>query len=373
MKNILKVTACLLSALLLSTSAMAADYWTDKVVVNAGYGAATIDGVYNADEWATAEEIAITLDDATVKTYGVYQGAWESARDAKDFSTKMYFMWDEEALYICEVRLDDYVELNGTGATPWGGADGNLIFLQAADGGSSENPEAWSHHIFYIAGDGTSTATYGGDPWVRLNDGSSNTQETVQFKEIKAVAAPIDGGSSENPEAWSHHIFYIAGDGTSTGTYGGDPWVRLCDGSSNTQETVQFKEIKAVAAPIDGGFCVEIMVPWSVINDKIPDFIPEADVEVGMSMVPIDFDEGGEFAQLCWVNQADALGVQGGYDYGGWATMVLNAAPVVETEAEVVDAVVDAPAAAPQTFDAGVIAAVAAIVSAAGYAISKKR
>ena len=43
-----------------------------------------------------------------------------------------------------------------------------------------------------------------------------------------------------------------------------------------------------------------------------------------------------------------------------------------ETEAEVVDTAVDAPA-APQTFDAGVIAAVAAIVSAAGYAISKKR
>lgn len=52
-------------------------------------------------------------------------------------------------------------------------------------------------------------------------------------------------------------------------------------------------------------------------------------------------------------------------------------APSLETEAEVVDvpvddATVDAPV-APQTFDAGVIAAVAAIVSAAGYAVSKKR
>jgi len=34
--------------------------------------------------------------------------------------------------------------------------------------------------------------------------------------------------------------------------------------------------------------------------------------------------------------------------------------------------VVEAPA-APQTFDAGIIAAVAAIVSAAGYTVSKKR
>ncbi|MBQ8400623.1 MAG: hypothetical protein IJX14_01710 [Clostridia bacterium] len=46
---------------------------------------------------------------------------------------------------------------------------------------------------------------------------------------------------------------------------------------------------------------------------------------------------------------------------------------VEETVAEVVEGAADAEAAAPQTFDAGVIAAVAAIVSAAGYAISKKR
>ena len=51
-------------------------------------------------------------------------------------------------------------------------------------------------------------------------------------------------------------------------------------------------------------------------------------------------------------------------------------AEVVETEPEVVET--EAPAVeekveAPQTFDVAVIAAVAAVVSAAGYAISKKR
>jgi len=54
-----------------------------------------------------------------------------------------------------------------------------------------------------------------------------------------------------------------------------------------------------------------------------------------------------------------------------FADITLEEAIVVETEPEVV--VDDTAAAAPQTFDAGVIAAVAAIVSAAGYAISKKR
>ena len=46
-------------------------------------------------------------------------------------------------------------------------------------------------------------------------------------------------------------------------------------------------------------------------------------------------------------------------------------APVVETVAE--EVAVEEVAVAPQTFDMGVIAAVAAVVSAAGYAISKKR
>lgn len=44
-----------------------------------------------------------------------------------------------------------------------------------------------------------------------------------------------------------------------------------------------------------------------------------------------------------------------------------------ETEAETVAEVVEEAPAAPQTFDAAVIAAVAAVVAAAGYAVSKKR
>ena len=51
-----------------------------------------------------------------------------------------------------------------------------------------------------------------------------------------------------------------------------------------------------------------------------------------------------------------------------FADITLEEAIVVETEPEVVEEVAEAPA----TFDAGIVAAVAAIVSAAGYAISKK-
>lgn len=297
-KIFLKAAAILLSTLMLSTSALAAKNWTDAVTVEAGKGKATIDGKFSAAEWASAKKIAITLDDATVKQYGVYQGAWEKERKASDFDSSMYFMWDEEALYICEVRKDDNVDLSGTGKTPWGGGDGNLIFIQT-----------------------------------------------------------IDGGAEGNKDAWSHHVLYIVGDGTASGKYGADTWVRINNGAAGTQDTKQFAEIKSASAAIDGGFCVEVKVPWSVFAEKIPSFKPAAGAKIGMSMVPIDFDNGGDFAQLCWVNQAEKLGVARGYDYGGWATLTLAA-----------------PAKAPATTDAASLALAALAASlAAGFAVVKTK
>ncbi len=56
------------------------------------------------------------------------------------------------------------------------------------------------------------------------------------------------------------------------------------------------------------------------------------------------------------------------YDY-----VILGPELVIETEAEVVDAPADAAdVAAPQTFDGGILAAVSAILAAAGYMVSKK-
>lgn len=310
-------TALIASALLLSTTAMAANYWTDDVVVEAGKGTPTIDGVYDPSEWGAAQEVAVTMDDPVVNQYGEYQGGWADERSPSDFSTWVRFMWDEEALYIVEQRFDDYVELGGTGATPWGGSDGNLIFIQT-----------------------------------------------------------IDGGTAGNEDAWSHHIFYIVGDGEDSGNYGGDAWVRICDGSVNSQETVQYDEIKIATAPADNGFCVEVKVPWSVFANEIPSFVPGENVQIGMSMVPIDFDEDGEFAQLSWFKQADQLGVPGGYDYGGWATLQLGAAPVIEVPEEPVEDVPvssDTETPAPATADAGIVAAAAVMAVAAGVVLSKKR
>ena len=100
------------------------------------------------------------------------------------------------------------------------------------------------------------------------------------------------------------------------------------------------------------------------------------------SNMPITVVEGTTFAMTNVVMEQDgdaqSLIIDSSWFDGTTAnkytltTDVAGHVDAPETEAEVVDTVVDAPA-APQTFDAGVIAAVAAIVSAAGYAISKKR
>lgn len=88
-------------------------------------------------------------------------------------------------------------------------------------------------------------------------------------------------------------------------------------------------------------------------------------------------EEGAQYGVcyvISWGNAQDYIHTQLGQGctgFGknakGFADITLEEAIVIETEPEVV---ADA---APQTFDAGVIAAVAAIVSAAGYAVSKKR
>jgi len=106
------------SARLHSTTAMAAKYWTDDVVVESGRGTPTIDGVYDAAELGGAQEIAVTLYDPIVNRYGEYQGGWAEECNPADFSTWMRFMWDEEALYIVDQRFDDYIKLGGTGETP---------------------------------------------------------------------------------------------------------------------------------------------------------------------------------------------------------------------------------------------------------------
>ena len=113
----------------------------------------------------------------------------------------------------------------------------------------------------------------------------------------------------------------------------------------------------------------EFRTPFSAFSDSVKG--KEGD-QIGFCLV------------ISWGNEQDyihtqlASGCTGdpGKAADNYAKVTLGDQIVVETEPETVETVADTAAAetteAPKTFDAGIIAAVAAIVSAAGYAISKK-
>ena len=123
----------------------------------------------------------------------------------------------------------------------------------------------------------------------------------------------------------------------------------------------------------DKGWCFEValsleMLAEDVINKAGTDAIVEPGMPIGGLFCYLDHDAAGGLVNAYATSATETVG----WDPAAHGLTFVFAEEVVETEAEVVDEVVEAPA-APQTFDAGIIAAVAAIVSAAGYAVSKKR
>lgn len=97
----------------------------------------------------------------------------------------------------------------------------------------------------------------------------------------------------------------------------------------------------------------------------------------GLEFMYNEGDSTSDFTEAYRWNVDTANGDGAPYaDTSAFGTLTLGAAPVVETEAPVVETVAETTAtetvAAPKTFDAGIIAAVLAVVSGAGYMISKK-
>ncbi len=121
----------------------------------------------------------------------------------------------------------------------------------------------------------------------------------------------------------------------------------------------------------DFGYTMELALPWGA------DYSVEEGASIGFVVgINDDADEDPltrEFHNFTNANQGSAWSTAD----STWDNLTMVAdeyvEPVVETEPEVVADAAAETVAAPQTFDAGIVAAVAAVVSAAGYAISKKR
>lgn len=199
----------------------------------------------------------------------------------------------------------------------WGGAD-----IQAYDKAASYF--LWDDNYLYICtvnADSTPVKLTGEKGW-------QNDAAEMWF---------VDEGLKHKIHAAADGNFFLGGDADGATAY-------------------DFAGAKSVAAYTDDGWCIEVALPMN------------------------DLGDGKEFSFTLQVNNCMDDGAAAGSASGSQNAdyeMVCIGEEVVlpepETEAEVVEEVVEAPAAAPQTFDAGIVAAVAAIVSAAGYAISKKR
>ena len=119
-------------------------------------------------------------------------------------------------------------------------------------------------------------------------------------------------------------------------------------GDGDGQTPYDFAGAKSVANYTDDSWCIEVALPMN------------------------DLGAGKEFSFTLQVNNCLDDGAAAGSASGSQAGDYAMKCVAEEVVLPVVEEVVEE-ATAPQTFDAGVIATVAAIVSAAGYAISKKR
>lgn len=326
MKKFICGLAALLLAGTLALPTFAYEYWNEEVSVTAAYGTPTIDGKTASGEWDAAPEIKVPLtgDPLEEEGYALYQGEWSGDRNNSDFSASYKLMWDENNLYILEVRKDNVVNLYGDASEPWT-TDGTLVFLMPVDDSSS--------------------------------------------------------AGTVNPDGVHHHIFYIAGNGD--GNVGGDMRDRVGDMTSGTQSVMDVEGGKISSTTTSDGFIVEVAVPWTQLADGLTDFKgAAADMKLGFSLVIHDSDESdgttGFVKQICWGYITENLPVNG-YDFGGWGVMTLAGkpeAPAVE-EAPATEAPAETTTSgtvAPATADAASLAVFAACVAAAGaFIVARKK
>ncbi len=297
-----------------------------------------IDGVYDEAEWADAEELIIDAD------HMIEAGRWQSSGEpnpASEFSCTYRFKWDETYLYVLEVRTDahyvsDFAGNDTNPDTPWM-LDGTAIFFC-----DNELPD------------------------------QSNRCDIKWYSYVDELKRPTCSVAGVN-----------------------------LDDNPNAQ----------MAGSVNGDKVVfELKFPWSIIDDKSKLESPVVEGKV-FRFTPIimnrdtvdDYDQwdgsSSSYRQINFHDCVDLEGVSGAEDPNYWAAMTMcgtkpesttEAAPetetapeteaetepetVAETEHETVAEPATEPAVetAPQTFDITVISAVAAAISLAGFAVTKK-
>ena len=265
-----KITAALVLTLALIFCSMpvsAEHYWNStNMGFTATYGTVTIDGKIDPGEWDDTMAINITLNnDPLAATENInYQGEWDGDRADSDYSGTYKIKWDDNYIYFLEDRNDDYVNLFGDGNEPYL-TDGTLIFTQVDDNSGDVNPDGISVHAFFSVG--------------------------------------------------------------KDGQIGGDLKARVCNMEEGSRETVDIPGGLVASTLKDGGFIIEVAIPWSFYTSYVPNFKgPAVGDKMGLSYVvhDNDTDDPAFTKQLCYAIDNENMGdVPGGYDFGGWGVLHL--------------------------------------------------
>ncbi len=219
------------------------------------------------------------------------------------------------------------------------------IYLQSAS-------QALQNPAFYAWGD-SGEADMDATSYFLWDDNYLYVCTVVTDDDVVDVGAACYEANPTNWQADAVEAWYNEGNGifkSHADAYGNTFFVQANPG----EPTFTNADLKSAAELTDDGYIIEYAMPFANLGD------------------------GETFSFSLQVNDISTEDHANGYASGLQTAdieMTMSGTEVTypepETEAPVVDEVVEVTA--PATFDAGIIAAVAAIVSAAGYAISKKR
>ena len=358
MKKLTLVTAGLLAAMIAAVPAFAADPVAECIIPEK---AAAIDGVISAGEWDQATKLVLNISDTSAWTEDgagiVGTDGWSAlGHTDADFYNELAFMADETYIYILCTRTDSTLNF----------ATDNFHTPYASD---------CSLMWFY------------------------DTEEFGQYG-LQLLCADKSGVP---------HIGYFFTDAEQ----------------QNSVDLIEEGLAEAKTVITDNGYVMEAKVAYEGMDDLTLEMLKSGSVTVTYCSVNIceegwDSDDGAHALWGTYNYQAQYAGVNY-WDFAPKAVITEAAAPVVEEPAEEPAATVEEPVAepvaeaveapaeetptaeeaveeeivevpaveeiaetpvieeaaevteAPQTFDFGMIAAVSALISLAGFAVTKKR
>ncbi|MCL1858967.1 MAG: hypothetical protein FWF92_07000 [Oscillospiraceae bacterium] len=150
--SLLIIFALIISSLSMFNISAVAPEWTYQCAKSV-YDV-NINGKIDGNEWDDAIELIVNNDSEIFKKYGYWQGGDDHPIPSSDLSVTYKVKWDDDYLYILEVRYDKNFSFNpDDGDWPWE-ASGTLFFLYYDKDGEAltEDSVTWDYcyEIFWV-------------------------------------------------------------------------------------------------------------------------------------------------------------------------------------------------------------------------------